>query len=479
MSRGPAGYDHSQQHLTDVQTRRIVARAGDGYAAISWDYPGKTLLEVRVFRSLSGHAETAFDYEHEDGGQTLVYYDVTGSFRDERLENGTTYFYTMFARHPGGMWVHWGNYELKPGDAATTVDGESPSAGETVRSRLTGIVRRVLPAVAVLLCAGALLAVIPGTARGGSAKTPPATASAASAELVATAVADPAVADALAGVTYQTSVVTWGDAGGVPAGGTVTFAWPAAEARNAGGVWPLLVADGTPSPPYTSTDFRVRAGSLAALRVDVLAQERRVIQILPLDGATAFTLDEQTWAPFSWVPLFGAYPWVLMPVYVLVGFVVIARAWRRSRAWNRRLPSMTRHDRQFIGRLVVILFLLAGVAWMVYESVHAAGAPSADPSASGPGDLAMLPLLLFPPAILVAALFLEFSARSHRAAWALVAVLAGAGCIYNLAAAMLGTATNLDLSFYILLGIVCLLAAPRAFSAGRMGWSRNMAPRYG
>ena len=52
MSPGRAGHDHSMQHLTDVQTRRIVTRAGDGYAAISWDYPGSTLLEVRIFRSL-------------------------------------------------------------------------------------------------------------------------------------------------------------------------------------------------------------------------------------------------------------------------------------------------------------------------------------------------------------------------------------------------------------------------------------------
>lgn len=475
MSRGPAGYDHSQQHLTDVQTRRIVARAGDGYAAISWDYPGKTLLEVRIFRSLTAHAETAYDYEYEAGAQTLVYYDVTGSFRDDHLENGRPYYYTMFARHPGGMWVHWGNYELRPGEPTTTESGERLSAAESVRTRLTGLVRRVLPAVAVLLCAGALLSVLPGEARGGSSKT----ATAETDALVAIAVADPAVSEALGDVTYQTAVATWGDAGGTPAGGTVTFTWPGTEARETGGVWPLLLEDGTPAPPYETADFRVRAGDLTALRVDVLTEGQRVIQILPLDGATAFTLDEQTWEPFSWVPWFSDYPWVLLPVYVVIGFVAIARAWRRSRAWNRRLPSMTRHDRQFIGRLVMILFLLAGIAWMVYESVYAAGAPSADPSASGPGDLATLPLLLFPPAILLAALFLEFSARSHRAAWALVALLAGAGSLYNLAAATLGTATNLDLSFYVLLGIVCVVAAPRAFSAGRMGWSRTMAPRYG
>jgi hypothetical protein len=42
---------------------------------------------------------------------------------------------------------------------------------------------------------------------------------------------------------------------------------------------------------------------------------------------------------------------------------------------------------------------------------------------------------------------------------------------------MTGTATNLNLTYYILLAVLTLLAGPRAFSAGRMGWSRDsLAP---
>ena len=473
MSPGPAGRDHSMQHLTDVQTRRIVTRAGDGYAAISWDYPGSTLLEVRIFRSLESHADTAYDYENEGSGQTLVYYDVTGSFRDRGLVNGTTYHYTMWARHPGQQWVHWGNYELTPGTGSETVSGELP-AGESVKAGFWKVVRRVLPAVAALLCAGVLLASPPAVhAAGDDAARDGGEA------YVSAALADPAVAEALGGVTYQTSVSEWGAAGEPAAGATVTFTWDAAEAREAGGLWPLLVESGPPAPPYDSADFRVRVSQLTGLAVDVLAEDGRVLQILPQDAATQFELREQTWPPASWFPWFTAYPWVLLPVYVVIGVVIIARAWRRSRAWNRRLPSMTRHDRQFIGRLVVILFMVAGIGWMVYESVYAVKAPSADPTGTGPGDLATLPLLAFPPALLFAALMLEFSPGPHRAAWALVAVLAGAGSLYNLATASLGTATNLDLAFYVLLGVVCLIAAPRAFSAGRMGWSRSYQPRYG
>ncbi len=472
MSPGRAGHGHSMQHLTDVQTRRIVTRAGDGCVAISWDYPGSTLLEVRIFRSLAGHAETAYDFEKEGSGQTLVYYDVTGTYRDQGLENGTTYYYTMWARHPGQQWVHWGTYELTPGTSAETVTGELPP-GESLRSGFWKVVHRILPAVAALLCAGAVLAAAPAARAAG-----PDAERGGGYDYVAAALADPVVKDALGGVTYQTTVAEWGGAGAAARGATVTFTWPAAEARDAGGVWPLLTGGDPPAPPYETAGFRIRVSNLTSLAVDVLADGGRVLQLMPKDGATQYKLREQTWPPSSWAPWFTAHPWVLLPVFMLVGLVVIYRAWKRSRAWNRRLPSMTRHDRQFIGRLVVILFLVAGIAWMVFQTVYAVKSPTAAPGGSGPGDLATLPVLAFPPALLLAALLLELTPMPHRAAWGLIALLAGAGSLYNLAAA-LGTATNLDLSYYVFLGILCLIAAPRAFSAGRMGWSRTFEPRLG
>ena len=44
---------------------------------------------------------------------------------------------------------------------------------------------------------------------------------------------------------------------------------------------------------------------------------------------------------------------------------------------------------------------------------------------------------------------------------------------------MTGAATNLNLTYYILLGVLCIISIPRAFSAGKMGWSRGPTPRYG
>ena len=270
----------------------------------------------------------------------------------------------------------------------------------------------------------------------------------------------------------------WPDA----AGATLAYAWPASEATNVAAVWPLVTTNGSgdvPVAPYTQRELRLRVADLTGLRVDVLYEGSRVIQIMPADGATQFELREQTWAPFSWFPWFTERPWVLVPLFVAIGVIIIWRAWLRSRAWNRRLPSMTRHDRQFIGRLAVIIFLIAGFAWLIYEGIVAARLPSIDPNAVGAGDLAALPLLLIPPGLFLAALVLELSWQPHRVAWGLLAVLAGAGSAYYLAGAMTGTATNLDLSFYILLAVLALVAIPRAFSVGKMGWSRSMAPRYG
>ena len=418
MRRSAAGHDHSTQHLTDVRTRRVCASSGDGYAAIGWDHPGGTLLEVRVLRSDHGFAPAVC------------------------------------------------------GGASEAAGGAASAAGR-LPAVFRRLFRRVLPAAALLLCLAALAAA-PRSAAASKATPKP------DAEAVAAVTADPTVAAVLQGTAYQTSVAFWGGAQGAPAGATVTFTWPAANARAAAGLWPLLKTDAgeTPAPPYATVEHRVHITDLTALQVDVLLQDGRVIQILPLDGGTQFELREETWPPFSWFPWFTARPWVLLPVFLVVGAIVIARAWRRSRAWNRRLPSMTRHDRQFLGRLAVIVFLLAGFAWQVYEAIYAAGAPAVDPGGLNAGDLAALPLLLFPPALFLAALAMELTPSGHRVAWGLVSFLAVGGSVYNLAAAVTGTTTNLNLSFYILLGGLCILAAPRALSAGRMGWSRNSLPRY-
>lgn len=107
---------HADEVTTDVNRRRVLARAHEGGFTIAWDYPGRTLLEVRILRSTGGPAASAD--EGPDDGQELVYQDVTGSFRDAGLDPGRAYHYTVFARHPGTTWVRWEEYTLQAGRGA-------------------------------------------------------------------------------------------------------------------------------------------------------------------------------------------------------------------------------------------------------------------------------------------------------------------------------------------------------------------------
>ena len=290
--------------------------------------------------------------------------------------------------------------------------------------------------------------------------------------------ADPTIAAVLAGKDATVESAEWGGTEAQRAGVTLVYHWAATGATSIDQAWPLLRSgDGTPAPPYDSSTYRIRASEVSALRVDVLYDGTRILQVMPVDGESQFTLEEQTWTPFSWFPGFTARPWVLAPVFLVLFVLLIARAWRRSRAWNRRLPSMTRHDRQFIGRVAVLLFLLAGFAWQFYEGWYAATGPSVGTSSSAAGSLASLPLLLIPPGLFVAGLILELSSAPRRGSWGLLAVLSGAASAYFLAAAVTGATTNLNLTYYILLAVLALISIPRAFSSGKMGWSRN-APRY-
>jgi len=107
---------HADEVITDVNRRRVLVRARDDCFTIAWDYPGRTLLEVCILRSSAGPAEATDDGPETD--QELVYQDVTGSFRDCDLEADLPYFYTVFARHPGGEWARWGEYSRPREQAA-------------------------------------------------------------------------------------------------------------------------------------------------------------------------------------------------------------------------------------------------------------------------------------------------------------------------------------------------------------------------
>jgi hypothetical protein len=472
---------HADEVITDVNTRRVRARAHDDCFTIAWDYPGSTLLEVRILRSCEHPAEAADDGLVE--GQELVYQDVTGSFRDTSLRPDRPYFYAVFARHPGGDWVRWEAYSL-PCEPRSELGEFGRLIGESLKSRISAgplALCLLLVAAAILLAPAAVRASGGGSGtQSGSTAKATAQADATVAAAKAAAEADPSITALLSGKNAAVESTSWSAAGGSSAGTTLVYRWSKAGATSVDEELPLLrTGTATPEPPYSSSMYRIRAGDVSALRVDVLAEGAQVVQVMPVDGETHYTLKEQTWAPFSWFPWFTARPWVLAPVFIALAALLMVRAWLRSRAWNRRLPSMTRHDRQFIARVGVILFLLAGFAWQFYEGWYAATGPSLDAGGSAAGSLASLPLLLIPPGIFVAGLIIELSPMPRRGSWGLLAVLAAAASAYVLAAAVTGATTNLNLSYYVLLAMFALIAIPRAFSAGKMGWSRNAAPHYG
>jgi len=231
--------------------------------------------------------------------------------------------------------------------------------------------------------------------------------------------------------------------------------------------------DQPPVAPYKVVTHRVRAADVTGLRVLVDLSRGDVLEVYPWDEHGDFTLHEDTTPPFSWLPWFTARAWVLLPLFAAGALYLGIRAYLHSRAWRRRLPSMSRHDRQFLGRVLVALLMVAALALMVGVVWRAVTAPILDPDRLVGGDLSTWPLVLFPPLLYVAAIGLELAGGPRRVAWALIGLMAGVSCVYVLVAMQAAAVTNVTLLYYVLLGCLTLVAIPRAFAPGKLGWSRS------
>ena len=132
---------HSREHITDVGVWRLRVARGATRITIAWDYPGATLLEVRILRSLKGFAERADtngqtradadgQTRADTDGQTRVYEGHSGVFREDwSADEGVAgparegpaaagaaggsqpRFYTVFARAAAGDWALWERVE--------------------------------------------------------------------------------------------------------------------------------------------------------------------------------------------------------------------------------------------------------------------------------------------------------------------------------------------------------------------------------
>lgn len=112
--------DLSKRVETDVNVYRLrLAALPGGVVAFGWDYPGSTLLRVRIARAPAGDDESAANaagrpvvarpsVEPPDGGDWRVVYDAeTGSFRDRDLPAGSRWRYAVYARDGDGPWTLW------------------------------------------------------------------------------------------------------------------------------------------------------------------------------------------------------------------------------------------------------------------------------------------------------------------------------------------------------------------------------------
>ena len=104
--------DLSKRVETDVSVFRLrLAPVADGSVVFGWDYPGSTLLRVRILRAAAApppEDSIATTPASDAPGLWRIVYDAdTGSFRDRGVEPGRAYRYAVFARNGTDPWVLW------------------------------------------------------------------------------------------------------------------------------------------------------------------------------------------------------------------------------------------------------------------------------------------------------------------------------------------------------------------------------------
>ena len=121
----------SKRVETDVNIYRLrIAVNADGGVVFGWDYPGSTLLRVRILRAevagdvgpagrLSCAVEPFPEPEREPEPEAsspwrVVYDGDTGSFRDAGVAPDRTRRYAVYARDRDGPWTLWRVHQVEP-----------------------------------------------------------------------------------------------------------------------------------------------------------------------------------------------------------------------------------------------------------------------------------------------------------------------------------------------------------------------------
>ena len=112
--------------------QELEARAGDGRVSLTWtNPPDPDFWYTRVLRSETGFA----DSPEPNADQIMVTYSSQAHYNDGNVHNGTTYYYSLFARDATGGWSERAStsatpeervrptiYLVRPDDGATDVD---------------------------------------------------------------------------------------------------------------------------------------------------------------------------------------------------------------------------------------------------------------------------------------------------------------------------------------------------------------------
>ena len=126
VAAGGSGFGSHSMAIVDTTAPAAVdyfdADAGEGQVSLSWSNPpAPDFRAVRVLRSTTGPATSP----QPDASQATVYEGTAESFTDTGLANGTTYFYTIYARDDAG------NFSPRAREMATPADKTAPSVVAT------------------------------------------------------------------------------------------------------------------------------------------------------------------------------------------------------------------------------------------------------------------------------------------------------------------------------------------------------------
>ncbi len=120
-----------EPHLTHFEVER-----GPGFVTLGWDVKNADAPKWRVLRSDRDFAESAT----AGAAQTLVSESAECGAADERVDDETAYYYTVFAQDRDGAWHRQVKAKVRPGDRLQWLHPAQPGEPDSAVSPYSGTV---------------------------------------------------------------------------------------------------------------------------------------------------------------------------------------------------------------------------------------------------------------------------------------------------------------------------------------------------